>query len=364
MKKLLLFCMSAALLASCSNEEPVTSGNNTNTVTNPDEISLGVSGLNLSSSVTSSKAAVDNFLPNDQFTVFGLSRDAGADWTSPNDRLFDSGFATGQITGNAGVDSYSMNFVNNLNQETHYYYPGYNGKNFSFFAAYPTVAEPQIETNQVTATYTVDGKTDIMWAGVAAQPVNGVEGYNAPYFRQTGAQKPKLNFQHQLTQLVFKFKKGDGFGTEELHVKNIRINNTYDEAVMTVATTDNAATPAAQFAGSGTQDKSMALYDANDEQIANSDKIIIKDEPAQATEVGYIMLVPAATYELYVELYTGNSDETSEQTVTVQNTTGNFLAGTKYGVTYTVTGNIEIEIAEVTIEPWQEEEIDGGEIGF
>lgn len=363
MKKLLFFCMSAAMLASCSSEEPAAPGNNGNTVTNPDEIVMGVSGLNVSTSVKGTKAAINEFFEGDKFTVFGLAKNADSDWTTPDDRLFDTGYATGYITG--GATTYTMYFVDDLDAQKHYYYPGYNGNNYSFFACFPVVAVPVIEANQVTSTYTVDGKTDIMWAGVSAAALNGVEGYNASYFRQPGAQKPNLNFEHQLTQLVFKFKKGDGFGTEQLNVRNIKINNTFGEGVLTVATTANAGTPAAQFAGSGEQNVTMSVYNTDDDAIADATNVIILDAPADATEVGYTMLVPATTYELEVELYTGDDVDTAvTKTVTVQRPDGDFLAGTKYNVTFTISGQIEIEIAEVTVEPWQEEEVDGGEIAM
>lgn len=362
MKKLLFFCMSAAMLASCSSEEPAAPGNNGNTVTNPDEIVMGVSGLNVSTSVKGTKAAINQFGNGNEFTVFGLAKNADVDWTTPDDRLFDTGFATGQITNDA--TPYTMYFVDEEGTQKHYYYPGYNGNNYSFFACFPEVAAPSIQENQVTATYTVDGKTDIMWAGVSAAALNGVEGYNASYFRQPGAQKPNLNFEHQLTQLVFKFKKGDGFGTEQLNVRNIKINNTYGEGVLTVATTANAGTPAAQFAGSGEQNVSMSVYDTEDAAIADATDVIIMDGGAER-EVGYTMLVPATTYELEVELYTGDDVDTAvTRTVTVKRDGGDFLAGTKYNVTFTISGQIEIEIAKVTIEPWLEDAVDGGEIAM
>lgn len=366
MKKLLFFCMSAAMLASCSSEEPAAPGNNGNTVTNPDEIVMGVSGLNVSTSVKGTKAAMDQFENGNKFTVFGLAKNVDADWTTPDDKLFDTGFATGQITND--VDPYTMYFVDEEGTQKHYYYPGYNGNNYSFFACFPEVTAPSIEANQVTATYTVDGKTDIMWAGVSAAAQNGVEGYNASYFRQPGAQKPNLNFEHQLTQLVFKFQKGDGFGTEQVNIKNIKINNTFGEGILTVATTANAETPAAQFVGSGEQTVTMPVYDADDAEVTNKTDLIITGQTVEpvvdATEVGYTMLVPATTYELEVELYTGNDERTAvTRNITVKKADGaEFLAGTKYNVTFTIKGQIEIEIAKVTIEEWKTEEVDGGDI--
>lgn len=363
MKKLLFFCMSAAMLASCSSEEPAAPGNNGNTVTNLDEIVMGVSGLNVSTSVKGTKAAINQFGTGNEFTVFGLAKNADADWTTTDDKLFDTGYATGQITNDA--TPYTMYFVDEFGAQKHYYYPGYNSNNYSFFACYPVVAEPSIESNQVTATYTVDGKTDIMWAGASAAVINEVDGYNAPYFRQPGAQKPNLNFEHQLTQLVFNFKKGDGFGTEQLNVRNIKINNTYGEGVLTVATTANAGTPAAQFTGSGEQTVSMSVYNNTDDAaISNASDIIIMDEGMER-EVGYTMLVPATTYELEVELYTGGDVDTAvTRTVTVKRANGDFLAGTKYNVTFTISGQIEIEIATVSVEPWLEDTVEGGEIAM
>lgn len=366
MKKLLFFCMSAAMLASCSSEEPAAPGNNGNTITNPDEIVMGVSGLNISTSVQGkgTKAAMDKFENGDKFTVFGLAKNAGADWATTDDRLFDTGFATGQITKDA--DPYTMYFVDGEGTQAHYYYPGYNGNNYSFFACFPEVAAPSIEENQVTATYTVDGKTDIMWAGVSAAAQNGVEGYNAPYFRQPGAQKPNLNFEHQLTQLVFKFQKGDGFGNEQVNIKNIKINNTFGEGVLTVATTANAGTPAAQFVGFGEQDVTMPLYDSNDEVVDDAlvtGQTVVPVVPA--SEAGYAMLVPAQEYELELQLYTGGDEGTitEPKNITVKTEDGaGFLAGTKYNVIFTIKGQIEIEIADVSITPWDEKEVNGGDI--
>lgn len=373
MKKLLFFCMSAAMLASCSSEEPAAPGNNGNTVTNPDEIVMGVSGLNVSTSVKGTKAAMDDFDGTEQFTVFGLAKNTGTDWTNEANRLFTTGYAIGELNGRTGDGlKHTMHFVDEGGDEVHYYYPAYNGNNYSFFACFPAVAAvPTIEQNSVTVNYTIDGKTDIMLASASANPAenDGVDGYNAPFFRREGAQLPSLTFNHMLSQLNFIFVKSNDFGTnEELIVESIKIKNTYNSAVMTVATFNPEGNAlVSNFAGNGEQNADMDVYDTADAPVA--DFIVLDQAPDLTNEVGYTMLVPQDQYEVEAVLYTKvDGKELKRSTVSSpikrNGDAGPFLAGTKYNVTFTIAGKIEIKIADVDVTPWEEEDVNGGEMGI
>lgn len=367
MKKLLFFCMSAAMLASCSSEEPAAPGNNGN-----DEIVMGVSGLNVSTSVKGTKAAMDDFDGTEQFTVFGLAKNTGTDWTNEANRLFTTGYAIGELNGRTGDDfKHTMHFVDEGGEEVHYYYPAYNGNNYSFFACFPAVAgAPTIGQNSVTVNYTIDGKTDIMLASASANPAenDGVDGYNAPFFRREGAQLPSLTFNHMLSQLNFIFVKSNDFGTnEELKVESIKIKNTYNSAVMTVATFNPEGNAlVSNFAGKGDKNADMDVYSAADEVVSD---FIVLDQGGDVNEAGYTMLIPQDEYEVEAVLYTvvGGKElkrSTVSSTIKRNDDAGSFLAGTKYNVTFTIAGKVEIKIADVDVTPWQEEEVDGGEMGI
>ena len=95
-----------------------------------------------------------------------------------------------------------------------HFYPG-NGNYVHFYAYYPRVASL---TNGTTASYTLDGTTDVMWA-------TPVDGGNSICRTTGGTQaQPDFVFQHMLQQIRFKLV-ADSSWPSDRKVTNISITN-------------------------------------------------------------------------------------------------------------------------------------------
>lgn len=350
MKKNLLFILgAAAIMASCSNNEFVDQQQPEVNVPESDvEVAIGAQSV----TVTQTRAALDAW-DNTPIYVWGLAKNSD-NWTNATSKLFSTGHVKGTVSNGGEVTLGEK-------PDDIYFYPLNSSVNFSFYACSPEPATaPTIQANRVTASYQIQGNNDILWGGAEAADIqnadgNTYSGYNARYFRK-GGEKPTLKFDHKLTRLNFKAKKGqenDESSIIPVKIENITITAN-NNATMTVAGADAGALTAVGgataelpvFFGDDTYEKRGAL------DLADN----FSESPA-----GTVMVLPkTGSYTITVSMsaMVGGKKVTPEpssfEISYTDRKTGvtSFEAGKAYTIRLTVYGLRKVEFETAILTPW------------
>lgn len=349
MKKNLLFILgAAAIMASCSNNEFVDQQQPEVNVPESDvEVAIGAQSV----TVTQTRAALDAW-DNTPIYVWGLAKNSD-NWTNATSKLFSTGHVKGTVSNGGDVTLGEK-------PDDIYFYPLNSSVNFSFYACSPEPAQaPTIQANRVTASYQIQGNNDILWGGAEAADIQNVDGnaysgYNARYFRK-GGEKPTLKFDHKLTRLNFKAKKGqenDESSIIPVKIENITITAN-NNATMTVAgenagalTAVGTTTELPVFFGDDTYAKHGALD-------LNAD---FSESPA-----GTVMVLPTTgSYTITVSMsaMVGGQKVTPEpssfEISYTDRKTGvtSFEAGKAYTIRLTVYGLRKVEFETAILTPW------------
>lgn len=359
MKKNLLFIIAAAtVFAGCSNSEIVDKKDGgVNAPVESSEVPVTFGKIaNVTVDQVSSRAAIETW-NNTKIAVWGLERNGA--WNTLAGQLFPQVVPVAAVVASGG----NVDFENG----SKYYYPMSSAVNFSFYACYPFPSSSIANAYLISNKYTVDGKTDIMWAKKEAVDleVNGATytGYNARYFRNGGA-APELKFGHCLTRLDFKaseeFVNNDGSVTP-VAVKSVTVNGVPVEATLVVAgANEGKVTP-------GMTNGDLKIYNG-DTALGSQNGIQYLILPGQGTSknLGTVLLHPSltGTYSIAitlvgVEVSGMGSDRvvTKEvtapvtSTVEISNEKG-FVSGSRYNVGLKVFGLQEVRFGKATIEDW------------
>lgn len=365
-----IFLYSAALitmLGSCTKED-----NNVNIDSNelvPIQIGAGNQiSTDVQASSRASRAPLDEWAET-TVGLFALAKNATA-WNIDDPRTNPSVLwndVRGTITGAAETTvDVTVDFDTNDDgtDDIERYYPKAGTMNYSFYGYYPTEAvTPVLATNNVTATCNIDGSHDLIYGNAVAEQLAGsFDGYNAVYFRISGAKTPNIQFKHLLTQLKFRFKRETGFDEgQTIKVKNIVIENQPETLNLLIASLEDGQTPGTLTANGGnTKEISSNLTEAIEINSAT-----YTDTPEEI--VSPLMLftqgVATSVYKGYVELEGNTPGSSTLAPITINAPDGKgFEVGKAYTVSLTISDMKEIEV-QATLSKWVEgAEIDGGTI--
>lgn len=345
MKKNFWFIMAAAaVFAACSNGDnfdEIKGGDNTPSVPVEDSEIEVVFGKATTATVeqANTRAALAESWNNERIAIWGVDRSDAAQWNSATSHIFKQ---TGPVTATVAPGG-EVNFENGP-----YFYPMSSNVNYSFYSCYPVTNNTQVSSRSITCSYSIDGKTDIMWGDAVCPDGEGLDGtvysgFNALYFRKAiGAQTPNLQFKHCLSRLNFVVTKGrDGGGkTVPVAVKDIKVMAVPISASLKVVGAD------AGVLTEGVQTGELLLYKGDTPAFTD----LVTPELNNETAVGTVLLMPSKskTYQLSVTLEalddqgqpTGNTD-TGTVTITSNE---DFAANTKYKVILTVYGLQVVDI--------------------
>lgn len=377
MKKLLSFAaLSALVLASCSNE-------NEATVPAVDENAPVPVVLGTKAPELTTRASLGS-MANLPITVWGLAKNTD-DWTSTEAQLFDLGNGTKMAYMNAtvGADGETVTWENSVK----YYYPFETEKNFSFFACYPdrTKGTDNLEADQLTMTYTIDGKTDVLWGRVQADPQDNqdnYDGFNATYIRKVLApvdQNPAatLSFEHMLVKFIFKIIPGDS-DANLLDVSDVALLNVPDKISIKVADLASASAnaytlgadradsfvPETEIAGDAAN-VSISLYDKEDDtQTAtlSLENVTVGDEGGE--QIGESIMVPVRpgqeSYDMQIKFMNRVTrhpfePENLKIEAPIKNGIKEFKCGSSYEVQLKVYGEKEV-VVKANLRGWVDED--------
>ena len=354
MKKNLLFVLgTAAILASCSNDETT---NSREVIVPKSDVAVSL-GAESNIAIEQTRAVVDKWAETPIY-VWGLDKAEGADWTTTTSNLYSpASYVPGIVTNttdNNGTEKLG-------NDGDLYFYPLSSDVNFSFYACSPAPTNPPSKApNSVTVSYEVTGNKDILWGEAIAEDITvGNEtysGYNARYFRKEG-RKPILKFEHKLTQLIFKGIKGDDSNTAAGDVKEVQIKNitvtTNKWVTLTVAGNKKGT-----LSASNNEKGEVPAY-FGDETYATHGNVTLTSAGAEA---GITMLLPAETGSYTANVTLDAIIDGTPQTqpaqivpITFKDKSGNVLpfeAGKAYTVNLKVFG-LRVVALDATLAPWE-----------
>lgn len=348
MKKNLLFIFgAAAIMASCSNNEFVDQQQPEVNIPESDvEVAIGAQSV----TVTQTRAALDAW-DNTPIYVWGLAKNSD-NWTNATSKLFSTGHVKGTVSSGGDVKL-------GENSNDVYFYPLNSSVNFSFYACSPEPAQaPTIQANRVIASYQIQGNNDILWGGAEAEDIqnadgNTYSGYNARYFRK-GGEKPTLKFDHKLTRLNFKAKKGqenDESSIIPVKIENITITAN-NNATMIVAGTNAGSLTAV---GDETE---LPVFFGDDTYEKRGGLDLAEDFSESAA--GTVMVLPTTgsyTITISMSAMVGGQKVTPEPSsfeISYSDKDGNtsFDAGKAYTIILTVYGLRKVEFEKATLTPW------------
>lgn len=416
-KNIWIWALAAAtLVTACSkNDDPVTPEPE-QTVTEDDfespdgqvVIQLGAGDYTASASTTVTRAPLTNTTFANGNTIIGIYAvsTTGA-WTEATNMLLNNRKAkvtteertaaqgadvskknpdgTPAVTGPYKISLYDTAGGNDGQVE---YYPMISDKNYAFYGygPYDATNNTAVTTTSgaAVAFNTFNGSQDIIWNKAEARTIaagaiyesSGVEttssisGYNAKYIRMLKYHRelnaannskenypwvPNIGFTHRLTQLKFQVVPAEKQSTEDktaagkLFVKDIKIKSHGKPTLNIIDGT---------LITNGTDDLSMLGVTGG--TTFTDDAAKTNFQPSSlGTTVGYLMLVPAASYQLEVTVIPpsqGNEstpDDTKAQTVslTLKPATGTFEAGCSYNIKIGIYAMQEVE-ADASLTEW------------
>lgn len=402
------------LVTACSkNDDPVTPEPEQNVTEDDFEspdgqvvIQLGAGDYTASASTTVTRAPLTNESFHDGTRLIGIyAVSTTGDWNETNMLLNNRKAKVTDIERNAeeGADVSKKNPDGNPAVTVPYkislydengsaagqveYYPMISDKNYAFYGYGPYDDKNIVETKTKGATVTFNnfnGSQDIIWNKAEAPTIaagaiyesqgvlttNSISGYNAKYIRMlkyhrelntAGNSKenypwvPNIGFTHQLTQLKFQVVPAEKQSTEDknaagkLFVKDIKIKSHGKPTLNIIDGT---------LITNGTDDLSMLGVTSG--TTFTDDVAKTNFQPSSSgTTVGYLMLVPAASYQLEVTVIPpsqGNEstpDEAKAQTVslTLKPVTGAFEAGCSYNIKIGIYAMQTVE-ADASLTDW------------
>lgn len=361
MKKNLLYILGASIImASCSNDEVVEQQPEVNVPKSEVPVTLSAES---NIAIEQTRAVVDKWVDTPIY-VWGLDKAEGADWSTATSNLFSpASYVQGVVTNTTGNNgTVKLGGDNDV-----YFYPLSSDVNFSFYACSPEPSNPPSTlNNSVLASYEITGNKDILWGeAVAANVPNGgvnYSGYNARYFRKGGV-KPVLNFEHKLTQLIFKGIKGKDETAAAGDVTDVQIKN--------ITVTSNrwssltiAGVKKGTLVASNTEKAEIPAFFGDNNYAAHGNVILT----SEGVPAGITMLLPSAegTYDVNITLdaiINGAPKTLPAQKVPITfkdketDAILPFKAGEAYNVNLTIYG-LRVVSLDATLTDW----VDGGTI--
>lgn len=267
MKKIFLMGLAtAAMLASCSQDETVEMAQNTRT------ISFSNAFVD-----NATRSVVDPSFKKEtlgSFAVYGFTQ---------NGQIFD------------GVEVTSAD-----NGSTWTYYPiqyWVEGNQYAFAAIAPASVSVSGETMTgssvadykvgMTVSFTNDGKTDLLYA--AADPVNADDNFMA------SPQPVALTFKHQLSKVKFSFKNNVS-GAYNIKVTDVKITDANRTGTLTVS-----AAPENAWSGVGGDPLELSFGAAGTTGVSTADAIAFGTEVETYNEQ---LMIPTASTESYNVTFT------------------------------------------------------------
>lgn len=246
-----------------------------------------------------------------------------------------------------------------VNWSGSYFYPISQFYRYEFFANYPYTADMQTTSTTVTANYTLDGRTDLIWGNATSSEEYA---WSAKYFRKNGgvtdSNTPSVTLEHLLARLTFTIEPGakiegvvplDYTDAAKMKVVSIQVCDVYKNVQVKIADSENPSMPVANR---------LTLRDAVTDTLSLCNelgvpfsKVQVPATPAGKIQVGEsIMLVPAITYKVRVVV----EDEAGKKFVSESPLTLTDMAferGNSYTVRVVVHSPTEISL-KASITPW------------
>lgn len=267
----------------------------------------------------------------------------------------------------------------NLTLDKARYYPLTGNQNFVFYGFYPYGtttcfnAGAEESNSYYTVSYTIDGKTDVLWAEAIAPDLvytnedDGKKykatGYNAAYIRKVmkyaetdekDDYMPNLNFEHKLTALDFKLRAYEDAWTEletsQVKVTGLTIVQTSTKARMVIASLDQETAETGSLTGDTPGDIPM-------EGVTETTLYGDGSSTYQDAEFGDgMLLVPSDKYMAQLEMTYIPEGETETRTcyadLTFKLPDGkSFEAGKRYTLTIIIKAPQEV-IATASLTEW------------
>lgn len=273
------------------------------------------------------------------------------------------------------------------------YYPATQYYAYGFFAyapyattnteVVPSAEDPSLKRWRVK--YTIDGTQDILWG--RSKDVADPTAYSAQYFRQSANvdKTPQIEMKHVLTRLKFQAKTlaattggTEAFpGAEKTYVRVVQISDVPTQLYLTVAdqgrmktlSETNCLEPVPDVAN-----KDLVLRDEEGDYIYSNPKQI-SPELGGTVELGEsIMLMPAASYKLRIQVMTlkdpgqgvslSNADlSETAATLRISSNESVFQAGKSYTVTINIAGSKQTT-ANANLQRWDTSGPNPDDVGF
>lgn len=349
-KQWLVLLLSAMMVACSSNDEPELNDNKLV------KIEIGTKAPSLQTKAAIGATGGTAWIGS-EIAVLGMSKTATAWSFSDKTTLFNGGAVTGTIAAGASETEQAVTFASN------YYYP--DGDNQYTFYGYAPNANPELSNNVVTASYTLDGTQDILYAkAIAPELSNAVNGYNANYFRTEGAVTPDLAFKHKLTRFTFEVFAGNqetvdntDYQVEIVSIKLVDATDAplNDRALLKIAELNAGTDTDGQLTGSKVAANPVfTLKDMNGADATAVTPAVVYVENATGTKMGEsIMVLPNVdqkTFKVQVTIrkkmnteVTEVYEETVERDITLAGNAA-FAAGYSYNVKLTVYGFTKVDV--------------------
>ena len=273
-----------------------------------------------------------------------------------------------------------ITFKDGEDQNLLIYYPLTSDTNYSFYSYYPY---NQNATPATADAFTVDyelGSADILWAEDHAQSYDNdseagtLEGFNARYVRtveknsdsQDAGYTSNFNFHHLTTGLRF-YALSDS-DSPNITVTGLRIVEVPTRATLYVASRAGAAYPSGTLVPATLDDTPennvIALTGGDpDSPVLNVTPSQETPENAKGTEIGTLLVAPAASYKIEVDIQLNDTSEPATIEAEIPVRDNSYIAGSMYSLSLLVRNAVEVEIY-VGLDPWIEEDVeDSIEIG-
>ena len=399
----MLLVASATLLPGCSNDEEAVPSSSTGPAPtyipgdSEVEIGLGTSLTDLSVSVDKRATETGEYVQA-QLGVFCLAMNKQTESGEiPDIKWFaDSGDDTACPWTKFKNLSATSEESGKLTFSTTNYYPATQYYAYGFFAYAPyTTTNTEVVTsadepslNRWRVKYTIDGTQDILWGRSTDDPGDRTD-YSAQYFRKDAnvGKTPQIEMKHVLTRLTFRAKTLSATeggtqafpGAEKTYVRVVEIRDVPTQFYLTVAdqgrmTTLNEtncleAVPEAKG--------NLRLRDGEGDFISNK-PIKINPELNGTVDLGEsIMLMPASSYNLRIQVITlripeseggevslNNADYSeTAATLRISSNGGTFQAGKSYTVTINIAGSKQTT-AKANLQLWDTSGPNPDEVGF
>ena len=246
------------------------------------------------------------------------------------------------------------------------YYPFNNVITYSFYSYYPYVEEVTPSAESFTVEYEL-GSTDILWAEDHATDAGTVKGFNPKYIRTVAGNTEKysgdeyaanFNFNHKTTGLRFYAQSIET--TPNVTVTGLRLVNVPTKATLYVASKDSGNPSGTLVPAELDMEEednnviTLTTSEAPGSEVLNITPSSTENE-GKGAEIGTLLVAPATSYQLEVDIKRNDSDETL--TIPAVIPEGTYEAGTMYSLSIRVYNAEKVEIY-VDLEPWNEDDVE------